>query len=181
MKLKDCIKGCKQDNEECKIFLIEKFSPKIKMYNRKFLEDDIKSYFFIKLLEVSEKINLNNFNRQNENEEEAALVNYFLKILHNCYVDIIKHNSNRKDKILFEDERLLNEFPSTNNEFDKSDLFLDIDHIIKSSLTELQKNILLDILKDKSQRTIAKENNMSEQAVSNIKRRIQSILKKEMR
>lgn len=173
MDIFECVLECKSGDEASKLQLIEKFRPLIDSYNRKFIGEDIESILIISILNTTQKIDLSKFNRSNQ----GALFNYYAFTIKNTYIDYVRKESTKQKNVkIVYDEELVN-FASEDMHIE-IDSFLSFESLIKN-LTDIQKYVIREIfLNGKSEVEIAKEENITKQAVSGIKRRAFDKLRK---
>lgn len=173
MDIFECVLKCKNGDADSKLKLIEKFRPLIDSYNRKFLGEDIESILIISILNTTEKIDLSKFDRNNQ----GGLFNYYAFTIKNAYVDYVRKESTKQKNVkIVYDEELVN-FVSDDMHIEV-DSFLSFESLIRN-LTDIQKYVIREIfLNGKSEVEIAKEENITKQAVSGIKRRAFDKIKK---
>lgn len=173
MDIFDCVLKCKNGDESSKVELIEKFRPLIDSYNRKFLGEDIESVLVISILNTTNKIDLEKFDRANQ----GALFNYYAFTIKNAYIDYVRRESLKQKNVkIVYDEDLVN-FVSEDMHVEIEN-FLSFESLIKN-LTDIQKYVIREIfVNGKSEVEIAKEENITKQAVSGIKKRAFDKIKK---
>lgn len=166
MNLYECIEKSKNDDKEALLHLIEKFKPLIDKYNNKFFSDDIESELVIAIIRCTSKIKLLNFDRN----ITGALVNYYSLAIKNAYIDIVKKSVKFSTHVsLFEDTFL--EAIEDENIMDKVNSKMQFEELLEN-LTTLQKEVIMDIFYfEKTEVEIAKNKDITKQAVCNLKMR----------
>lgn len=166
MNLYENIEKAKSGNQLSKLELINKFEPLIKKYNRRYINDDIRTDLVISVLEAIAKIDLDKF----ENKSEGALVNYFSLVIKNTYIDLIKKEILRSNSHTSLNEDVLEQtFDRDRFEELTSNSYV---NWLLSHLSCFQQEIMNSIYVDcKREIDIANEKNISKQSVTNAKRR----------
>lgn len=177
MELYECIKKCKNKDEDAIIFFINKFKKTIKSYNNKFYDDDIESIIIINLMNAIEKINLDNFNGY----EEAKLINYFVKVIKNTYIQELNNFYKRNEKVVLAE---LNDLDYQNKNLTNY-IDFDVDLIFYETINSLsnnEKDILIKyFIYNMTCSEIAKDKNVSRQYIFNVKKNVLLKLKKNIK
>lgn len=166
MSLYTCVEMCQSKDRQAMLELVNKFKPLIRKYSRNFFYEDIETDLTIALLQTSQKLNLCNFDKENE----GALVIYFSTVVRNTYIDAVKKSKQHLEHITLFEKTDLDNFEGLDPIKDLESS-LEVDLLLKG-LSMLQKEVILDIfIFEKSEVEIAKKRHITKQAVSNTKTR----------
>lgn len=166
MELYECVEKSKAGDSVAQLSIIDKFTPLIKKYNYKFFKDDISSELIITVIKCTNRINLNKFSVCMVGE----LVNYYSMAIRNTYIDLVKKSMKEDSLIQLFDDCIL-EGIADESDIEKINSRMQFEELLKE-LTHLQKQIIIDLYYyEKKEVEIAKEREITKQAVSNLKRR----------
>lgn len=169
--LYELIKKAQLGNKDCTMEIINTFTPTIKKYCRKLNYDGCDTDLIIHLIETINKIPIK---RKNMNLD-SCLFGYIHKSLKHKYINLSKKYCNlyKNELELNEDILVINDAMNIENTV--------VMKLLLNKLTELQKSIVYKIfIKGHSVTEIAKELNISRQAVNKTKIRALNTLKKHL-
>lgn len=142
--------------------IISKFNPIINKYNRLFLYDDISSELIIAIIEALKKLKLEKI------KSSGQLVVYISTVIKNKYIDLVHANQTPDFEVLTNN---IIASMSLTCEIKNLDSKLNVNDLIKS-LTKEQKWVIEEMfLFEKTESKLAKNKNVTKQAINNMKKR----------
>lgn len=169
----DRITSYKNGNKEILVEIINKFNPILKKYSYEFLyfDEDTYSELVILLIELLNKMNIDNF------KFDGEVISYLSKTIKNGYIDIVRKESKSIEPIFLDDMEL------TLKSVDQYEILfgnLNYDKIIEK-LSEREKYVTNELFKNgKTEVEVARALNVSKQYINKTKKSVLHKLKCEL-
>lgn len=168
-KLNNLFQKAQKGDEDALLILIEQFMPLINKYKRKLDCDGSETDLLIKFIEIAKS------EKTVKLTTDKQLIKYIETCIRNEYIRLSKNqNKVQKSELLI----LYDDMPEKRDIYDEINIKTTIRQVL-SQLTSLQREIIIrTVINNEKEKDIAKDLNVSQQAVNKVKNKALEKLKK---